>query len=192
MEKDNYWNQRYADNQTGWDIGYPATPIKDYIDHLTDKNLDILIPGGGNSYEAEYIYNQGFSNVSVIDIAAIPLQNIKERVPDFPESQLINADFFDHKEQYDLIIEQTFFCALQPSQRKGWTDHMYKLLKPNGKIIGLLFNTILEQAGPPFGGTESEYRQLFQDKFDIQIMETAYNSIPPRSGVELFIKLAKK
>ena len=32
-----YWSQRYKDAQTGWDIGSPSTPIKEYIDQLTDK-----------------------------------------------------------------------------------------------------------------------------------------------------------
>jgi len=189
---DNYWNKRYLDKATGWDIGYPSTPIKEYIDQLTDKTIDILIPGGGNAYEAEYLYDNGFLKVSVIDIAQIPLDNLKKRVPNFPNNQLINADFFEHSKQYDLIIEQTFFCAINPSLRKNYVRKAHSLLKSEGKLVGLLFNTKFEKAGPPFGGTELEYRGLFEDKFEIQDLSTAYNSIPPRDGVELFIKFLKK
>lgn len=192
MAQDNYWNQRYVNKETGWDIGYPSTPIKEYIDQLTDKTIDILVPGGGNSYEAEYIYKQGFSNVVVIDIASIPLQNIQSRVPEFPTKQLINADFFDHKGSYDLIIEQTFFCALDPTLRKNWMIQMHQLLKTNGKVVGLMFDKTFSTEGPPHGGSEAEYRQLFKDTFDIETMTTAYNSIPSRAGTELFVKLSKK
>ena len=27
-----FWTQRYKEGSTGWDIGYPSTPIKEYID----------------------------------------------------------------------------------------------------------------------------------------------------------------
>ena len=50
-----YWINRYKEERTGWDIGYPSTPLKEYIDQLQDKNLRILIPGAGNGYEAEYL-----------------------------------------------------------------------------------------------------------------------------------------
>ncbi|MCB0465166.1 MAG: SAM-dependent methyltransferase, partial [Aequorivita sp.] len=58
-----FWNHKYLSGETGWDIGYVSTPIKEYIDQLSDKNLKILIPGGGNSYEAEYLFESGFNNV---------------------------------------------------------------------------------------------------------------------------------
>ena len=50
-----YWNNRYLENDFGWDTGSITTPLKTYIDGLTDKSLKILIPGAGNSYEAEYL-----------------------------------------------------------------------------------------------------------------------------------------
>ncbi len=103
--------------ETGWDLGAVSPPIKAYIDQLNDKNISILIPGAGNAYEAAYLFEQGFKNITVLDLAIKPLKNLKERVPDFPEHQLLHQNFFDHKGQYDLIIEQTFFCALDPSLR---------------------------------------------------------------------------
>jgi methyl halide transferase len=59
----NYWNTRYLEEQTGWDIGYPSTPLKEYIDQLTNKSIRILIPGCGNGYEGEYLHQNGFTNV---------------------------------------------------------------------------------------------------------------------------------
>ncbi|MCB0780847.1 MAG: SAM-dependent methyltransferase, partial [Flavobacteriales bacterium] len=47
-----FWQQRYADGTTGWDLGAVSPPLKAYFDQLTDKDLRILIPGGGRSYEA--------------------------------------------------------------------------------------------------------------------------------------------
>jgi SAM-dependent methyltransferase len=187
-----FWNHKYLSGETGWDIGHVSTPIKEYIDQLSDKDLKILIPGGGNSYEAEYLFENGFNNVYVVDISSIPLKNLAERIPSFPKENLLHADFFELEDTFDLILEQTFFCALDPSFRKEYVNKMYKLLKPNGKLVGLLFNIPLNDDKPPFGGNKDEYEKLFSEKFKIEKMETAYNSIPPRAGNELFFILKRE
>lgn len=187
-----FWSEKYKTDNTGWDIGHISTPIKEYLDQLTDKALKILIPGGGNSYEAEYLFHSGFKNIFVADISEIPLSNLSERVPDFPNSHLLNTDFFELNDNYDLILEQTFFCALNPDLRKDYVTKMHELLKPNGKLVGLLFNFPLTNDGPPFGGSQAEYQSLFQKQFKIKKIEIAYNSIPSRAGNELFFLLSKK
>ncbi len=188
----NFWDLRYQNNEIGWDIGYISTPLKKYIDQLTDKNIKILIPGGGNSYEAEYLNNLGFKNVFVIDISPTALTNLKNRVPDFPKNHLINIDFFKLNNSFDLILEQTFFCALTPKLRDNYVLKMNQLLRPNGKLVGLLFNIPLNKDRPPFGGTKKEYLSYFKNYFKIEIMELSYNSISERTNNELFIKLIKK
>ena len=135
-----FWEKRYQNNQTGWDVGYIATPLKDYIDQLTNKEIKILIPGAGNSHEAEYLWNNGFKNIYVLDIAEHPLMNFKNRIPDFPESRLIHDDFFEIQNTFDLIVEHTFFCALNPDLREKYASKMHDLLNSNGKLIGLLFD----------------------------------------------------
>lgn len=187
-----FWSEKYNSGHTGWDIGYVSTPLKEYIDQLSNKHLKILIPGGGNSYEAEYLFNNGFENVSVVDISKIPLDNLSARVPLFPKNNLIHLDFFDLEETYDLILEQTLFCTQNPENRKDYVEKMHQLLKPDGKLVGVLFNIPLNADKPPFGGNKSEYQSVFQEKFIIETMEPAYNSIPQRAGNELFIIMRKK
>ncbi len=191
LNKD-YWENRYKNDDAVWDAGEITTPLKDYFDQLTDKSIRILIPGGGNSYEFEYLIINGFENVFVLDFATLPLENIKKRLPSISNEKLIEADFFEHQGHYDLIVEQTFFCALEPTLRKKYVEKMATLLQPNGKLIGLFFQFPLTEVGPPFGGSEEEYRTLFQNDFEINILETAYNSIKPRKGNELFFIFTKK
>ena len=181
-----YWETRYLENEIGWDIGYISTPLKNYIDQLEDTSLKILIPGAGNSYEAEYLWQKGFKNIFIVDIAMQPIANFLKRIPDFPKHQLLNSNFFEIENQFDLIIEQTFFCALNPEMRSKYTAKMYKLLKPKGKLVGLLFNFPLTEKGPPFGGSINEYKSLFKEKFKIKTLEKAFNSIKERDGKELF------
>lgn len=186
-----FWSSKYQEGQTGWDMGDVSPPIQAYIDQLSNKQLSILIPGAGNAYEAAYLFKQGFQDITVLDLAKEPLDNFKRRVPDFPSSKLIQQDFFDHKGQYDLIIEQTFFCALDPSLRVDYIDKMKSLLKPNGKLVGLLFDFRLSDEGPPFGGDADAYSLAFQKRFHLKTLAPCYNSIKPRDGKELFIIFEK-
>jgi methyl halide transferase len=187
-----FWDNRYKTKVTGWDLGKISTPLKTYFDQLTDKNLKILIPGGGNSYEAEYLNKKGFKNVYVVDLSKTALKNVKKRVPSFPESHLIHNDFFKLSMAFDLIIEQTFFCALHPSLRSDYAKKMAELLTKNGKLVGLFFNVPLYQDHPPFGGNKKEYLGYFKPSFNIEIMDKCYNSNESRKGEELFVKLIKK
>ncbi len=189
-ETKHYWSQRYKEARTGWDIGSPSAPLKEYIDQLSDKTLQILIPGAGNAYEAEYLWKQGFKNVCILDISELPLQEFQQRNPDFPTENLLCEDFFEHTGTYDLIFEQTFFCSFPPlpETRKKYAKHVAKLLKPAGKLVGVWFSFPLtgDMEKRPFGGSKEEYLSYFEPFFDIKIFEKAYNSIAPRAGNELF------
>ena len=186
-----YWETQYKTNATGWDLGKVSPPIKQYIDTLKDKNISILIPGCGNSHEAEYLLSQGFTNITLIDIAPTLVSNLQEKFKKYPNIKIVLGDFFEHKGEYDLVIEQTFFCALPPVIRKKYVVEIHKILKDNGLLVGLLFNRAFE-SGPPFGGSQAEYELLFKDYFDFKIMETCHNSIAPRANSELFIEFIKK
>jgi SAM-dependent methyltransferase len=188
----NYWQTRWNEGKTGWDIGHASTPIAGYIDQLSDKSIKILIPGCGNAWEGEYLISKGFHNTWVIDIAPAALESLSRRFPHFPKEQLIEGDFFEHKGSYDLIIEQTFFCALDPALRRKYAEKMHELLTPGGRLVGLLFDAKLNDDHPPFGGSRTEYLTYFENIFDLHTFQTAHNSIKPRAGSELFINLIKK
>lgn len=187
-----FWANKYETNKIGWDLGEVSPPLKNYFDQIKNKELKILIPGGGNSHEAEYLFNHGFKSVYVIDIAKAPLQNIKSRIPNFPESQLMYGDFFDLEMQFDLVIEQTFFCAIHPELRAKYAAKMHSILKPEGKLVGLMFEAVLNEDHPPFGGDNAEYLKYFQPYFKNIQMEPCYNSFHNRQGMELFVKIKKE
>lgn len=185
-----FWEQSYEQKRTPWDLGQISEPLKEYIDQLTDKNLKILIPGMGNGYEVEYLFKKGFKNVYGLDFSAKSLRNFSERVQDFPPKQLLMKDFFTLNDSFDLILEQTFFCALPISLRENYAFKMHQLLKPNGKLVGVLFDRGFHNEGPPFGGSYVEYQNLFSSIFVIDKMEACRNSIKPRK--ELFISFQPK
>ncbi len=187
-----YWEERYSHHQTGWDIGSVSPALKEYFDQLSDKTINILIPGAGSAHEAAYLWENGFKKVTILDIARQPLIHFSQEYPKFPQVQLVQGDFFEYSITHDLVIEQAFFCAIDPSLRERYMMHMYEILKPGGKLVGLLWNHPMNSDQPPFGGSIEEYQRLFGEKFDIQILEEAKNSIKPRMGREEFFIFKRK
>jgi SAM-dependent methyltransferase len=182
-----FWDALYANHQTAWDIGHVSAPLKEYIDQLTDKNIRILIPGAGKSYEAVYLAEKGFTDITVVDISPVLTKSLKEKLAgSYPAIKIITGDFFELTGSYDLFLEQTFFCALHPTLREEYIKKAKQLLTGNGKLAGVLFNRDFEK-GPPFGGHIDEYRQLFSPVFRIKVLESCYNSIPQRAGSEVFL-----
>ena len=186
-----YWDNQYQANAIGWDLGQVSPPIKNYIDTIENKEAKILIPGCGNTYEADYLIQQGFTNVTVIDIAPTLVENLKKKFANNNNITVVLGDFFEHQGQYDFIIEQTFFCALPPTMRQKYVWKMHQLLSDDGKLIGLLFNREFE-ISPPFGGSLNEYEQLFEEPFVCHSLALAGNSVPARANTELFFEFQKK
>ncbi|WP_339865953.1 methyltransferase domain-containing protein [uncultured Algoriphagus sp.] len=188
LDKD-YWTKRYATGKTGWDIGYASPPLVQYLDQIQNKTIEVLVPGAGSGFEAAYAWDAGFKNIHLLDFSNVPLLRFKASNPNFPLTQIHQQNFFDHEGSYDLILEQTFFCALDLSLRTTYALKMQSLLKPGGKLAGVWFAREFDFDGPPFGGKIGEYKQLFEKYFEVKMISPCYNSIPERLGSEVFMIL---
>ncbi|MEL7221143.1 MAG: methyltransferase domain-containing protein [Bacteroidota bacterium] len=187
-----YWEERWQNDETRWDIGYASPPLIRYTEQLDNKEIRILIPGAGRAHEAAHLHRTGFTQVYVCDWAETAFTHLKQSTPDFPAEHLIIGDFFDLDYSFDLLLEQTFFCAIDPALRPKYVEQAARLLQPKGKLAGLLFNRDFQDHNPPYGGTQAEYEQLFRKYFNILQLATSEHSIPSRLGAELFIELAVK
>ena len=187
-----YWDNRYITANTIWDLGQISPPLKAYIDQIEDKDQRILIPGCGNTYEAKYLLQQGFTNVTVIDISPILIESLKEIFSADKNIKIVLGDFFEHRGEYDLILEQTFFCAIDPILRPAYVTKMEALLAQNGKLVGVMFDTVFDKQGPPFGGSQDAYKPIFEKKFNLKTFAPCYNSFVKRQGTELFVILYKR
>ncbi|MBK7232960.1 MAG: methyltransferase domain-containing protein [Saprospiraceae bacterium] len=183
-----FWDKRWEEGQTGWDIGFPSTPLVEYMRNYSGLSDRILIPGCGNAHEAKALYEMGFHDITLLDISPTACKILSNKLGDLKGIKIVCEDFFFHKGEYDLILEQTFFCALDPILRESYVKKSASLLTTQGKLAGLLFASHFNSEGPPFGGTAEEYKLLFDPLFNILKMEPCMNSILPRQGNELWIE----
>jgi hypothetical protein len=187
-----YWEDRYNQDDSPWDLREASPPLVHFLNSWQDHHASVLIPGGGRGYELDWMMQQGFSKVKLIDWSQSALDMLKQRHPHLSNEQLICQDFFQHRQKYSLILEQTFFCALPPEMRPQYAAHMSELLSPNGVLAGVWFDFPLTEKGPPFGGSAAEYRQLLDPYFIIESISPCVQSHPSRSGKELFIIARRK
>jgi methyl halide transferase len=187
-----YWDNKYKNSETPWDIGYPSHAIISYFQNKRLEGRKILIPGAGNAYEAKWLFQNSAASITVLDISPTVINDLRLETLSYGNRfKCIQGDFFKFEGTYDYIVEHTFFCALTPSKRNKYVKKMTELMSKRGILCGLLFNRIFEQKGPPYGGTISEYNELFSRYFlEVSIKETNL-SIPPRMGTEVFIEMKK-
>lgn len=187
-----YWDRRWREGKTGWDVGHASPAIVDFFEPIENKKASILIPGCGNAYEAEKLLQLGFENITLLDISPTAVQNLKEKFSQTKGIQIKQQDFFQYRQTHDYMIEQTFFCALPPNMRQSYVSHTQHLLPGGGQLVGLLFSENFQKPGPPFGGTVEEYQQLFASQFHIRKMLPTDLSIAPRKDHEVFIHMVAK
>ena len=193
-----FWQSRWQKAETGWDLRNVSPPLAAYIDQIPDneKGKAILMPGCGNGYEALHLLEKGFTNITMLDIAPEALEHLKKQTAALDPAltkglHLICGDFFEQSgPAYDLILEQTFFCALDPVLRTAYARQMHALLQPGGTLAGVLFDRDFP-GGPPFGGSQAEYERLFRPLFRIKTLAPCYNSTPARDGTEVFLIVQK-
>jgi methyl halide transferase len=188
---DAYWSNRYTIGTASWDLKAVSPPLKAYFDQLTNKNSSILIAGCGQAHEAAYLLSLGFKNITLVDVSEVLVSQLQQTFKN-TNVKIYHKNIFEFTGQFDFIFEQTLFCAIEPKLRATYVNTMYNLLKPTGKLVGVLFGVHFEKAGPPFGGTLPDYQQIFSPKFNFKTFAPCYNSITPRQGTELFINCSKK
>ena len=196
MPDKTFWNQRYLDKNTGWDLGHPAPPFV----RLVEKGEfgppgRVLIPGAGRSHEGVYLASRGY-DVTCVDFAPQAVSEAKEAARQAGvKITVLEEDFFrlDTRRTgtFDYLVEQTCYCAIDPSLREAYVEKAYELLSPGGLLIGL-FYAHGREGGPPWTTTEEEVRTLFKKRFDLLSLGVTDWSVESRKGEELLGRLRRK
>lgn len=188
MPNPEYWEQKYQEKNTRWDIGQAAPP---FVSLLSSSNTPapgrIAVLGCGRGYDAVLFAKHGFEVIG-FDFATSAIVEAEEiaHVTNC-DIKFLQRDIFDlpveFEGYFDYILEHTCFCAIDPIQRHPYVQVASSILKSHGRLIGLFF-THNRPGGPPFGATPEEIREYFQADFKIHYLNPVVNSVPSRQGEE--------
>ena len=111
-----YWEKRYEDQKGktfDWLEDYES--LKRIIEGLVSKSARVLVLGCGNAELGEDMYNDGYFNISNIDISAVVIQQMKDRNLEKPEMTWDVMDVRDLKfptQSFDIAIDKSTIDAL--------------------------------------------------------------------------------
>ena len=189
------WQRHYDEDDLGWDLGHVAPPFVDLLESNAIMPCKTLVPGCGRGHEVIFFGENGF-DVTALDYSIGAVNHLNSVILERKLNiKVLNLDFFEldstHDCLYDLLIEQTFFCAISPSQRTLYVETVARILKKGGMIAGLFYNTG-QQGGPPFNTTRQDIIDHFSDSFEIRELTQAKNSAEKRKDKEWLAILIKK
>jgi SAM-dependent methyltransferase len=194
IQKSEYWQSVYqTEGQPGWDLQQPAEALKDMIQRVKFPKSRILVLGCGEGHDAA-LFAQAGHVVTAVDFSPEGIKRGREKYKELSNLTFVQENIFnlpqDWNYTFDVVIEHTCFCAIPTQQRKNLISVWRRMLHEEGQLMGVFFS-MLKRAGPPYGASEFELRDLLKPYFQILFWGRWRQSLPRRQGKELFI-LAKK
>jgi SAM-dependent methyltransferase len=183
-----YWENRYQEGTTRWDLGRAAPPLQSFLNSTQVPPVGkIAVLGCGRGYDAILFAQHGFEAIG-FDFASSAIADATALAQASGSSaKFMQRDIFElpaeFPHEFDYVLEHTCFCAIDPSLRSAYVKLARNILRSQGELIGL-FWAHTRPGGPPFGATTEEIQQLFAPDFNILSLELVTNSIPERQGDE--------
>ncbi len=137
-----HWENIYAiktSQEVSWTQDKPETSLNFIHSFAVDKTAKIIDIGGGDSKLVDFLLEEGYENVSVLDISANALERAKKRLGKKAlQVNWIVADIteFEPTEQYDIWHDRAVFHFLtEENDLKNYQNLVSKAVK-NYMIVG--------------------------------------------------------
>ena len=168
------WEGRWQSGDTPWDLGRAPPSLEQTLAQLGSTPLDVAVPGAGRAHDALAFAAAGH-RVTAIDIApsALAAAATQAEALDLPLT-LLEADWLDPSAHapatFDLVWEQTCYCAIPPARRADYARTLARVLRPGGRYVGLFWQHGRE-GGPPYHVTPAAVASDIGPWFEIEIIE---------------------
>lgn len=135
---ENIYNSKKFE-EVSWYQEKPETSL-DFIFSLDlEKNSRILDMGGGDSFLADFLLAEGFTDLTVADISEKALERAKQRLgkdADKIKWVVTDASEFTPAEKFDLWHDRaTFHFLTEQVQINNYLRILQKALKPGGYFV---------------------------------------------------------
>ena len=194
-----FWEERYSTKNTPWNTKTTTPALINSINHSKSKKIAIL--GCGYSKDSLFLTKKGHM-VYPVDFATRPIEYLNRIKSDESIDNLfpIHEDLFNLNREYfsffDIVIEYTCFCAIDPQRRSQYAELVSNLLNKRGRLVALFFPTKRREkdlgGGPPFHVKLDETLLIFKNKFNIVEIDNNPDSIKPRKGFETLVIMDRK
>ena len=188
--KADFWHERWENGLIGFHQEEYNPYLVKYWPTLSLKYDDaVFVPMCGKSKDLLWLAEQGHA-VKGVEVSSIAVESFfsenqlayeekphtKFRVHQADKIELLQGDFF-HLSAEDLtsvgaVFDRASLIALPPEMRQQYAIHLAKVLKPDTQV--LLVSMEYPQAemdGPPFSVMQDEVYDLYQQNFEIKVLE---------------------
>jgi len=143
-----------------FDTGTPSPALVKEIEEGRVPAGKALVPGCGRGYDVlalaapdRVALGIELSETAVESALAFKADNGTDTCTCPENARIEQGNFFNVKDTFDFVYDYTFLCALDPSVREDWAEHMARLVKPGGLLMTLIFPINPARPaneGPPF------------------------------------------
>lgn len=151
FNRKDHWENIYTTKEltdVSWFQPVPETSLEFLAQFNLPKTAKIIDVGGGDSLLVDHLIEQGYSNITVLDISALALERAKVRLGD--KAELVkwivsDASTFSPVETYDFWHDRAVFHFL--TEEKDIENYI-KVLAKGVKVDGILVMGTFSEVGP--------------------------------------------
>ncbi|EKB05396.1 hypothetical protein HMPREF9711_01206 [Myroides odoratimimus CCUG 3837] len=159
-------------DQVSWTQVKPINSLRLIENSNISKDAKIIDIGGGDSNLVDYLLEEGYTNITVLDISGEALERAKKRLGNkahqvkWIES---NITTFTPTEQYDVWHDRAVFHFLTVEETQAYTQLVAKAVKEN-----LIIATFSKQGPLKCSGLEiiqynaEDLNELFKESFTLK------------------------
>lgn len=191
-----YWNARYRDGLSGWDLGGPSPVFARLLAEGRLPRGRALVLGSGHGHDALAFARAGWE-VTGVDFSSEAVAHARRAAAaDVPAPVFVEADLFRLPPAwdagFDLVVEYVTYCAVAPVRREAFAQAVARVLAPGGTLLALFFPVETRPDGPPYGVDIEEAVRLFSADFDLLERSVPPDSVKPRRGREVLTLWRRK
>lgn len=192
-----FWEDIYSSGRAGWDLGTPTPVFQRLLSEGAVPPGRVIVLGAGRGHDAREFARRGFEVIAV-DFAADAVEAMRAALTPVAHHEILHHDLFQLPSgldaTFDVVLEYTCYCAIDPSRRAEYADVVARLLKPGGHYVALAFplnahtGVDAHAGGPPFAVSAQELIDLLTARgLELVRREMPRDSIKPRRGREELI-----
>ena len=198
-----YWQKRFGDGEHPWELGEASPTLLDLaVRHLPPpdrpypERYRVLVPGCGRGDDALALARLGHEVVA-LDWSQRAIEQLQARATsEGVEIETHVGSAFELPKGwhggFDAWVEHTFYCAIDPEERRRYAKSAASALREGGVFLGAVFlgrraepESVFAGDGPPFLTRRAEFEQIFAEAgFVAMELEPSEQAPEGRRGVE--------